>query len=109
MKTKLMFLLGVVMFVFAVSMAPNVHAAAAWYDCTVNSTGPSNGILYATITHVPTSGSPLFTKKWVKFPTTQGNQCLATALTAVATGKKVQINVDKDVNYPIIVGILLME
>jgi len=101
MKTKLMVLLGVAVLVLAGSLAPNAQAAAANYFCTVYMAGPtSGGIVYAVVTD--TAAAPAFTKKWIKVPATspEENQFLATALTAMASGKRVQIYIDPAVAYP---------
>lgn len=82
---------GVVLLVAVALLLPVmvVQAQAGWGTATVNSVGPANGQAYVSLTDT-TGGNPSINGFWQLDPTQQ-NALLATALTAMSTGGKLNI------------------
>ncbi|MGD9506815.1 MAG: hypothetical protein AB7W37_18070 [Syntrophobacteraceae bacterium] len=81
-------------------LSAKASAATYWYACTVQQVGPTNGTVVFYLSNSPTTAIPrTFTgSKWFKATTTDANKMLATALTAMSLGKKVEISVETDLS-----------
>jgi hypothetical protein len=72
---------------FIVPLTVNESQAAGWYSCYVNQVGNSPGATWVQISD--SNASPSFTDTWFQFDPSSVQSCLATALTALASGMKV--------------------
>lgn len=70
-----------------VSQAPGVALAAGWFTCDVHRTGPGWGNVYLRLS------SSSFSQRWFKARDGQKKEILAAGLTAISSGKRVQVYV----------------
>ena len=93
----------IAMALFVVMMSAQI-AQAAFYVCTLNSTGPA--AVYLT----DTAATPAFTNRVFALPTNAAarNQFLAIALTAIASGKNVQVSLASTAALTTVSGMLLI-
>lgn len=102
---KLVITLGIVLSVIFVFNVSNVSAAPAYYFAKILKVGASSAMPLAQIEEANGAW-----KKWCSFAGTTKNASLATALTALSTGKQVYIYVDpNDGTNPIVLGIYVIE
>ncbi len=67
--------------------APGETRAAGWFDCDVHRTGPGWGNVYLRLS------SSSFTPRWFRARDDQKKEMLAAGLTALSSGKQVQVYV----------------
>lgn len=80
-----------VLILMAITMIGALGAATVHADsfyCTVNATGTGGGNTYVMLTDA--AATPAFTSTWFFASAGQANQILATALTALSNGSRVQ-------------------
>ena len=96
MKNK-MVIIGMLLVVGLLFMGPvNVQAADTISDASIGMVGVYLSNSAITLTHVPTSGSPVYTNIWFNFNKLYKKEMLATALTALSLGKNVKIGADME-------------
>ena len=86
-----------------ITLAGWASASSSWYSCTVTATGaaawgPTDGVVYLRLT----DGGGAFTNKWVMTDVSSKitDRMLATALTAMSSGKQVVVYLDAAQSYP---------
>ncbi|MDQ7832253.1 MAG: hypothetical protein RDU30_10995 [Desulfovibrionaceae bacterium] len=91
------------MALFVVMMGAQV-VQAAWYTCSVNSTGAA--AVYLT----DTAATPAFTNQSYSLPTTVAtrNQMLAMILTALAAGKNLYVSLPSTAQWTTIAGLQVL-
>lgn len=93
----------IAMALFVVMMSAQI-AQAAWYTCSVNSTGAA--VVYLT----DTAATPAFSNRPFSLPTTATarNQMLAMALTALAAGKNLYVSLNSTAQFAAILGLQVL-
>ena len=72
-----------------VSQGPDVALAAGWFTCKVHKTGPGWSNVYMSLS------SSSFTQRWFRARSDLKKEILAAGLTAISSGKKVQVYVTR--------------
>lgn len=91
--------------VLLMTLAGGAIAAPGWYSCTVTAVGPAlwgtgSGVVYIRITD--TNGA--FTNLWMMASSdaTACDRTMATALTAMSSGKKVVVYADASIQFSVL-------
>jgi len=84
-----------------------VSANAAWYTCTIDMIGSTTSTPIPIIRLTDTDANPGFKNIWFLMRGDQSKQMLATALTAVNSGKEVTVQVTGIENYSDLISIYL--
>jgi hypothetical protein len=107
--------IGMVVVLIAMAIVPalvvkEAYAAPGWYTCYVNSTGNGWGTRYILLTEA-TQQPPVFARYWYVLTDAfgGGNQMLSTALTAMASGMKVQVYFDPAVIFSEVAVLYLLD
>ena len=89
MRAKKMFLTMAVVFTMVAIFAVSTHAGV-WYTCTVEKAGTGAGN-HVCIWLSDTNDPPAFTNRFFTAPDGRKKEMLAIALTAMTTGKQVEV------------------
>ena len=89
MRAKKMFLTMAVVFSMVAIFAVSTHAGV-WYTCTVEKAGTGAGN-HVCIWLSDTNDPPAFTNRFFTAPDGRKKEMLAIALTAMTTGKQVEV------------------
>lgn len=68
-----------------VSQGPDIKLRAGWFTCKIHMAGPGWGNVYLRLS------SSSFTQRWFRARNDQKKEMLAAGLTAISSGKKVQV------------------
>ena len=79
---------------FIALLATEAFAAPAWYTCNVTRTGTTSYADVSVVYLTDTAATPAYTNKPFKFASATLNAQLATALTAISSGKTVYVYAD---------------
>jgi len=85
------------------TLKSEVQAAEQWYTASVVAAGPGWGSAFICLT-----ASGVFTSKYMVARSDQSKEQLATALTALSSGKNVMIYADNSLSLPTIQAIYLI-
>jgi hypothetical protein len=91
--------LAVLLLVAVYGFSPRpARAAAEWFTCRVNLTGPGGSRTFVNLTDL--AEKPAFVEEWFLMPNSRSREMLAVALTAINGDRKVLIQVDLEKGDP---------
>ena len=105
LKTVLVVLVAIT-FMLPVFGTSQAQAAAGWFTCYATQVGPQNSLVYIRLTD--NAATPAFTNSWYVFQNTNANVFAATALTALASGLKVQVYLTDTAQYSTVTAIFAL-
>ena len=104
MKPKKMLLMMVAVCSVVALLSVNAHAAWVWYTCTVTDAGPAAKNVYCTLTD---DGDAFDGQRFKVYPDAK-KEILATLLTAMNMGVKVEAKIDLTLANPYVKGVRLL-
>jgi hypothetical protein len=105
LKTVFVVLIAIA-FILPVLGTSQAQAAGGWFTCYVTQAGPQGATFMVRLSD--NAATPAFTNTWYIFYNTNTNFYAATALSALASGLKVQVYVTDTAQYSTITSLFLL-